>query len=105
MRSAYHGHVVSQFGGVFSKPQSLDGRLDSGAGNQDLVRRSGFAGDLQDITAFLIGEHDRFARRPEYHNARHGRARVLFHVMFELFEVHVAVGIKRRRNGRENTVK
>ena len=40
------------------------------------------------------------ARRPEHDNARDRRARIAVDIVLELFEIHVAVGIKRRRDRR-----
>ena len=105
VRSAHHGNVVAQFGGVFGKPQSLNRRLDARARDQHFVRRSRLARGLQHIAPLLIGKQNGLAGRTEHDDARARRARIALNIALELFEVDVAVRIERRGDGRKNTVK
>src|ERR1700691_5437673 len=104
MRRAHHGGVVADFGGVFGEPQRLDGRLDPGASDQHLIRRSCFARRLQYIASLLIGKQDSLTGRTKHNDARARRARIALNVALELFKIHIAVGIERRRDGRKDTV-
>ena len=105
MRRAHHGNVVAQFGGILGKAQRFDRRLDPRACDQNFVRRSRLARGFQHIAPLLIGKQNRLAGRAEHNNSSARRARIALNIAFELFEVDVAVGIERRRDGRKNTVK
>ncbi len=104
MRGAHHGHVVAEFGSVFREAKSLDGRLNARPGNQDFVGRSGVTRALEHIPPLLIGEQDGFAGRSLHDDTRDRCTRVAVHVVFQLLEINVALGIKRRGDGRENSV-
>ncbi len=103
MRSAHHGGVVAELGGIFGEPQRFLRRLDAGAGDHDFVGRGGGDGGLEDVAALLVGEQDRFAGRALDDDARDGRARVALDVRLELLVIDLAVGIEGRRDGREDS--
>ena len=104
MRRAHQGSVVAEFSRILGKPQSFDGRLDARARDQNFIRRSGFPRDFQYFTALVIREHDGLAGRAQHHQSSRRSFRVALNIVLDLFEVHIAVGIKRRREGRKNTV-
>ena len=103
VRSAHHGAIVSEFGGVLGEVKGLVRRLAASAGNHDFIGSGGCQRCFQHIAPFLIGEKDGFASRSLHHNASDRRTRVAFSIRFDLFVVNLAIGIKRRGNGRENS--
>src|SRR6202050_2910380 len=105
MRRAHHGNVVAEFGGVFGKPQGLNGRLDPCTSDQHFVRRGRLTRGLQPTAPLLVGKQDRLASRAEHDDTGTWSARITLNIALELLEVHVAVRIERRGDGRENTVK
>ena len=105
MRGAQQGYVVSQLRGVFGELQSFGSRLNSGSGYQDFIRRGYVARDFKHLTTLFIREQDCLSRGAQYNNASDWSFGVALNVGFKLFEIHVAVGIKRRGDGREDALK
>ena len=100
MRRAHHGDVVTQFGGVLGKPQSLDGRLNAGARDQDFFVGRSFARAPQHLAPLVVAQQDGLAGRALHNNAGDRPARILLDVLFQLAKVDLAVRIKRRGDGR-----
>src|SRR4029079_7801213 len=71
---------------------------------QNLVRSSSFPRNLQYFAALVVGEHDGLAGRAQDNESSRRSFRVTLNIVLDLFEVDLAVGIKRRRDGRKNTV-
>src|SRR5579863_7765485 len=87
------------------RPQRLNGRFNSRPRNQHLIRRRRLTRGFKHIAPLLIGKKNRLAGRTEDDDASARRARVSLDITFEFLEVHIAVGIERRSDGRKNTVK
>src|SRR5208283_5354001 len=104
MRSAHHGDVVAEIGRVFRQAQGFDGRLDSSAGDQHLFVGGRIARALQHLATLVIAKQNRLAGRALHHDASYRPARVLLDVLLQLAEVDLAVRIKRRSDGRKDSV-
>ena len=61
VRSAHHGGVIAEFGGILGEPQSFMCGLDARARDHDFARRSGGESGLQHVAAFLIRKQNRLA--------------------------------------------
>ena len=83
MGRSHKRNVVSKIGGELGQAQGFKGGLGSGSRNQDLMRRAKFPRRLQHLAPLFIGEHDRFARGAENHDARYRSLRIAVHVVFE----------------------
>src|SRR5271167_1699446 len=104
MRRTHHRNVVADVVRVFRQSQRLDGRLDSRAGDQDLFVGGSIASTLQHLAALLIAQQNGFTSRALHDDASQRPARVLLDVLYELAEIDLGVGIKRRRDGRKYSV-
>ena len=60
---------------------------------------------FQNLTPLFVGKHDGFSGRAQHHEARYRSLRVALDVVLKLFEIHVAVRVKGRRDGWKNTLK
>ena len=103
VRSAHHGGVIAEFGGIFGEPQSFMCGLDAGACDHNFMGRGGGESRFQHVAAFLVGQQNRFAGGAQRHDAGDRRARVALDVRFELFVIDLAIGIEGRGDGRKNS--
>ena len=104
MRRAHHGNVVTELGRGVGEPQRFVGRLDPCSGNQNFIGCSRFPRGFQHLAALLIGKKNGLSGRTQHDYPGTGRARITLDVALKFFVVDVAVGIKRRSDGRKNTV-
>ena len=105
VRSADHGNVIAQPGGMLGQPQSFDCRFNASARDQDFAGRSRFTGGLEHVAFLLVRKHERLAGRTEHDYTGYRSFGIAFNIVLKLFVVDVAVRIKWRGNRRENAVK
>ena len=103
VRSANHGGVVAELGGVLGETKSFDGGLDAGAGDHHFVGRGGGDGGFEDVAAFLVGEQNGFSGGTLHYDAGDRGARIALDIRLQLFVVDGAVGVEGRGDGREDS--